>query len=488
MKVYLIHAAFKKFSIPYIGESISLNYISSVLKQANNKTKIFDCILEEIATKKLLNDIMKDNPDILFISFYEENMKETAEFIDEIRKRNIDIPIILTGIFVTLNTKMVLQKFNKSKKIFCIRGEAEAILTSFNENFSCEEHFTYWENGDFYNLEKIYVVENIDELPYQDFYVLKKIYKEKNVPIHILSSRGCYGNCSFCLLCKYNTLLSNSSGCKKWRERNIESIVDEIELISKLFPGRLIKFADSNFIGCNPMRGKLLSEEIIRRQIKVKFSIECRSNDVDENIFKSMKDAGLVSVFIGIESGSDEVLKRYNKETSVFQNQRAIDIIRNLNIGLKMGFILFDEYSTINELKKNIEFLHKNSSCVLHPYRPLILQKYCYDNREINPTVIFDEKARFAYDMINKICKRFLPYKSELDRLKKVKTKQKELYQVIGKFICFDEYLMRKLIDLCEDTSISAKESEEVLEALINNFLMNVDQDLEEIKCVGDVL
>lgn len=493
MIIYLIHAGFSKIKIPYIGEVISLNYISANLKQHGYTPYVFDCLLEEISQDTMLNNVIQNMPSIIYLSYYESNSSEAEDFVRKLRSLNYLQPIVFVGIYVTLNTISLFNKLSDVQNIWCIRGEPEEIALKFAKeikNGICKSELNemvYKTNEGLHNINHVNIVKDIDKLPFPDCSVMDRVYGKINVSAYISSSRGCYGNCSFCILNVYNSAISASNDKIKWRERSINSVADEMEFLTKHYPDTLIKFADSNFIGYNMNRGIALSKELKRRNIKTKFAIECRANDVNEENFKALKEVGLVSVFLGIESGSQSVLMRYNKEISVQQNQEAIDIIRKLNIGLKMGFILFDELSTIDELEENTEFLHRNCSCVFHPYRPLIMERNSYNNRKSYPCVIRDERTNLAYELISETCNDILPYRAKLDILRKKASQndaifKKKVYNVLGKFILFDKCGMDLLISMCKNSTKSSEVVKNEFRKFKTQFLTEINTDFTKFE------
>ena len=70
-----------------------------------------------------------------------------------------------------------------------------------------------------------------------------------------------------------------------------------------------------------------------------------------------LKSVGLTHVFLGLESGSDDALRVYNKRITVEQNFRAISLLRDAHIQTQIGFIMFNPYSTLNEVRENAQFL-----------------------------------------------------------------------------------------------------------------------------------
>lgn len=498
MIIYLLHVGFSNIKIPYIGEVISLNYMSSLLKSYGYTTNVIDCLLEEISQEKMINEILKKNPSILVLSFYELNQEECLRFVRILRRNGYLNPIVFVGVYVTLNTKYLLDKIDDMNNIWCIRGEPEEAFVEFANEikngipYPRLNNIVYKDGPDFYNLHHVNIVKDINSLPFPDCSVMDRVYKKMNVSAYILSSRGCYGNCSFCILNIYNSCITIRNKQAKWRERNVSSIADEMEILSQRYPDTLIKFADSNFMGSNPNKGIELSKELKRRNFKSKFAIECRANDVEKENFRALQEVGLVSVFLGIESGSANVLKRYNKEISVQQNQEAIDIIRNLNIGLKMGFILFDEYSTIDELEENTEFLHKNNSCVFHPYRPLIIEKYSVNGNVPSPIMIQDERARLAYEIIQITCHEILPYRVAINKhlknsVQRDENYKKSVYAILGKFILFDKHGMNFLLSICRDPSYSFTSAKENFMDLVMRFLTDIKSDLTTLEMCREV-
>jgi radical SAM superfamily enzyme YgiQ (UPF0313 family) len=121
-------------------------------------------------------------------------------------------------------------------------------------------------------------------------------------------------------------------------------------------------FVDDNFIGPGSKgkeRAVRIAEEIRARKLKIRFSIECRADEVDEDTLRALKEAGLRAVFMGIESGVQRQLDTFNKGTTTEQNRRAIELVRNVGLAMGSGFMLFDPYVTVEELQENIRFIRE---------------------------------------------------------------------------------------------------------------------------------
>jgi SAM-dependent methyltransferase len=91
----------------------------------------------------------------------------------------------------------------------------------------------------------------------------------------------------------------------------------------------------------------------------ITFGMETRANDITPAIMRTLVDAGLTSVLIGLESGSPHILQRLGKHTSTTQNEQAIAMVREAGLEPEIGFIMFDAASTLDDLAQNLNFLQR---------------------------------------------------------------------------------------------------------------------------------
>jgi hypothetical protein len=79
-------------------------------------------------------------------------------------------------------------------------------------------------------------------------------------------------------------------------------------------------------------------------------------------LFEEMRAAGLYFGYMGLksglESGLESGLKTLNRQITVEQNLRAVEILKNLDIAYQFGFMLFEPSSTFASVEENLNFLH----------------------------------------------------------------------------------------------------------------------------------
>ncbi len=109
-------------------------------------------------------------------------------------------------------------------------------------------------------------------------------------------SRGCFNSCAFCVHNHLNGLGS--------RRRPIHEVVDEIERLQQVEGINFFRFAGSN----PPWKyATELAQEIMRRGLKIHYSIFSSLNNCNPRDFGMMRESGLRSLFFGIESGDERI-------------------------------------------------------------------------------------------------------------------------------------------------------------------------------------
>ncbi len=215
------------------------------------------------------------------------------------------------------------------------------------------------------------LIQNIESLPFPDWdgfpiqkYGYFPILKKKPL-LSILTSRGCSFDCSYCPYMVVQT--------EKWRSRSAKHTVDEIEDLQKKYGVRSLAFRDIMYTQ-NKKRAREISEEIIRRNIKVEWSCETRADCLDEPMLELMHRSGLRVIHLGIESPRDEIVKKSGrlpiKET---QQEKVVKLAEKIGIKIIGFFILGFIDDTPESMNSTIEYAkHLNAPVaqfdVMTPY------------------------------------------------------------------------------------------------------------------------
>ena len=167
---------------------------------------------------------------------------------------------------------------------------------------------------------------------YKSYYF--KRYGYTTTPL--ISSRGCPFSCDFC---------SRPVFGKSFRYRSPENIVNEVEKIEEIGYER-VWFADDCFT-LNSDHLKQVCDLLAQRGLDIGWECLSRVDTLDREVAQSMKRAGCIRVFFGIESGNDSVLSIMNKRISTNQAQRAVRVAKAA--GLQVGAFFIVGYPGEND-------------------------------------------------------------------------------------------------------------------------------------------
>ena len=199
-------------------------------------------------------------------------------------------------------------------------------------------------------------IDDLDSLPLPDWEALS-LDKYRWTPfghraMSIVASRGCPYDCDFCSV-------SQLFG-RRWRKRSIASVIEEMEILVNDYLFDYLVFFDDNFT-VNPKRVIELSEEILRRQVKVEWMAFSRADEIvgHEDMVEAMAAAGCRMLFIGFESAHDEVLKELNKKASASVAHEAVAILKRHGIDTFASFILGAERDTRSTIRDTVRFARR---------------------------------------------------------------------------------------------------------------------------------
>jgi len=155
------------------------------------------------------------------------------------------------------------------------------------------------------------VVSNLDDiaLPVYDPDVYPTAAGSEKIRIIVIDdSRGCGNNCAFCI----HPIKSTAN--RKMRLKSVSKLADDIELLQRRHNVHTFRFAGS----CTPY--KLLNDfsaEIVRRKTEIIYASFAHVRSYGTANFETMKKAGCLALFFGVESGSQRVLDAMLKNSKV---------------------------------------------------------------------------------------------------------------------------------------------------------------------------
>lgn len=355
-------------------EHLGLGYLAATLRQAGFTVEILDAYFGGYSVRQTAREILKRQFRVLGISVFQAAARKTFKLLKYLRRGGLKAHITLGGHFPTLKDREIMDYAPEVDSI--VRGEGEHTLLELVRALSDGGALsgilglTYRQGSEIVRNDSRPLIRDLDSLP---FPARDTLNVQKWGPrAMVAASRGCYAACSFCSIRSFY----KSSAGPTWRGRSPENVVDEVEWLHKTYGVTSISFADDDFFGpgrAGKERARRIGEEILQRGLMIEFHISLRANDVEEELLAFLKSSGLRGVFLGLESGIQSDLDFYAKGVTVEDNVRALKVMRNLGLDVKVGFILLNPTSRFDEVIRNLEFLKEHDLRNVVPNELMVL-------------------------------------------------------------------------------------------------------------------
>lgn len=346
---------------------LGLGYLGAYLEQYNYSVKIIDANSEDLSDEQILNILREFLPDVIGFSATTPAFLNAKRLIAKIRSEIKEVKVIIGGAHVTAVPEDTIRNCGADIGII---GEGEHTVLELMQYFEAKTGSqTYSDKIDLSEIngivykegERVIItkhrefIKDIDSLPFPARHLMLPLKKLQPVPAsfkylpstHLITSRGCSSQCTFCDRAIFGT---------KVRMASPKKVVDEIEEIVYKYGARDYKFFDDTFTA-NKKRVYEICDEIIKRKLdKIPWACLTKVRAVDLDILRYMKRAGCWQVLYGLESGDDRMLKLLKKGNSVEDNKRAVLWAHSVGLNVRGDFIVGTPGETMESMENTLNF------------------------------------------------------------------------------------------------------------------------------------
>ncbi|MBN1622244.1 MAG: B12-binding domain-containing radical SAM protein [Endomicrobiales bacterium] len=390
-------------SCPFMGigclPHYTLGFLSSLLKQRNHEVVTFDfskqlymdagqvykdlflwgyfptfLMDKKLMAKTIENNrhliesyvdrILETKADIIGFSIIDSTQLISMEFVRLIKQKAPEKTIILGGLaFVNRERAYDIMRNNKNVDYVFI-GYADNSLPEFldmmksGSDISKCKGILFRKGNDIHYTGDAEYGKNLDKLPIPDFDDLMPLYKnESKIVLPLLGSRGCTRACLFCTSERKHVSMSP--------ERRVAEIVHQYKKynINEFF------FSD-NAIDANLRELERFCELMIELKSEAANGAEENKGlasitwqalcfirpELTPEFLAKMAKAGCTKLSFGIESASDEILKKMNKGFKISVARKVIEDTYKAGITTSIFFILGYPGETDEDFRKSLEF------------------------------------------------------------------------------------------------------------------------------------
>ncbi|MDP9611947.1 MULTISPECIES: B12-binding domain-containing radical SAM protein [Streptomyces] len=359
---YLVEA-WQKNRLKY-RESLALGYLAAALDRHGFETTSINAELLSLGPPDVAERLLAD-PRIRLIGISAKSQrtyraaKQIAELVKAARP---EVHITLGGVFPSAADQQILDDCPHVDSI--VRGEGEHAIVELaarlSQGLPLEKMrgLSFRSDGAFRRNPDRPRIRNLDELAFPARHDLAQMISEGATPssAYLVASRGCYASCTFCSI-------HQIYGDHNVVRRSPGSIADEMESIKSQYGISRFSFVDDLFIMPSPNGIRWVHEfcdTLLERELEVNFYAEMRADTIERSLVRRLMDVGMHRLFIGVESGVDSVLVRWDKGTTVEDNNNALRELREIGMSphqINFGYIMFDPEMTFAELKEQYRWI-----------------------------------------------------------------------------------------------------------------------------------
>ena len=356
MRIIMIHPNYHSGGAEIAGNwpPAWVAYLTGALKAAGyTDVRFIDAMTNDLSEAQVRGLLLAEQPDVIAATAITPSIYKAERLLQIAKEIHPGALTVLGGIHATFMFQQVLAEAPWIDAI--VRGEGEEIFTEVIRCLDRGQWFS--ERGQIKGLafrdgEQIVAtpaaptVRNLDAIT-PDWSVLqwdKYIYIPLGKRVAIPNmARGCPFTCSFCSQWKF---------WRDYRVRDPKKVVDEIETLVRDHNVGFFILADEEPT-INRRKFIAFCEELIARDLGIQWGINTRVTDIlrDEEYLPLYRKAGLLHVSLGTEAAAQLKLDRFNKETTVAQNKKAVQLLREAGIVVEAQFIVGLE----NETRETLE-------------------------------------------------------------------------------------------------------------------------------------
>lgn len=325
MKVLFIYHNMETHNIRHFPFGIGT--LSAYLKKHGHDVQML-YLQEEMEENVLLNHVGTVNPDLIGFSVVTHQW-ENAKRYSKMIKKVFQVPIICGGTHPTFLPEEVISE--PSVNMVCV-GEGEYamldVLDRMENGGDLSTIPNIWvknESGDVFKNDVRGLVQDLDSLPFPDRELVpfQDIISECNTEPVFMASRGCPYNCTFCSNSATKALYRGKGNYV--RQRSPENVIQEILELRDKYTFDTLNFYDECFAYNRKWTHRFC--ELYQSEIGYPFGCFIRAETMDRETFHLLRQAGLSLIYLGIESGNEELRRKVmNRKVS---DERIIKACRD---------------------------------------------------------------------------------------------------------------------------------------------------------------
>lgn len=338
---------------------IWLAYASGVLEREGFKVKLLDAPARGYAIDQTMKEVESFGPNLVVLDTSTPSIYNDVEIGRVIKKMCPDSFVLLVGTHPSALPEQTMRLTDDVDGV--ARKEYDYTVRDLACTIEKGSSLRKIKGLSFHDGDKIVhnpdrpFIENLDELPFvsevyrkhlriEDYFYAANLHPV----VTLLSGRGCPNLCKFCLLPQTFT-------GRRYRFRNPENLIEELEYVKETFPNVKEVFFEDDTLTANRKRIQEICSLIIQNKLELTWSCNSRAN-LDYKTLALMKKAGCRLVCVGYESGCQQILNNVRKGISAEYAKKFTQFCKKVGIKIHGCFIFGLPGETMETIEQTIQF------------------------------------------------------------------------------------------------------------------------------------
>jgi anaerobic magnesium-protoporphyrin IX monomethyl ester cyclase len=333
---------------------LGLAYLGAVAEKEGHEVKVIDCQAEKLTNDLFRQRISKENPDIIGVTATTLLYKSAMQLMNIAKEVHPKAITMLGGSHGTFWDENALKEYPSLDIVVRKEGETtfiELLNELPNNNLADVLGITFRKkDGTVVRTPDRPFIQDLDALPFPAHHLLPldSLKRMGKILFPLITSRGCVYWCDFC-----STVRMFGRG---YRMRSPTNVVDEMQLIHDKYGINQVTFYDDAFT-VNRERVLKICEALHARKLDMTWDCGTRVDMVDRELLKTMRNAGCIAVWLGVESGSEVILGAMNKKIKLEQTRLAYKTAHDAGLMTIANVVLGFPGETEQTAKATIRFV-----------------------------------------------------------------------------------------------------------------------------------
>jgi anaerobic magnesium-protoporphyrin IX monomethyl ester cyclase len=338
-----------------------LQLAGCLLTMDNSEVEVIDMEADHMETEHAIDETLRFNPDMVGITIHASSAHKTSAKIAQGIKEQKDTLLVAGGHHATfLPNELLREGFD-----VVALGEGDDTIVDIRRTIEGRMRLkdvrgiVFKDGNHFVRTQPRALVENLDTLPFPALDLVQKekytirVFGDKDTVACLETARGCPYACDFCSV--------TPTWGNKWRNKSNTRILMELGQARRLGYDWIF-FTDDIFVVYPNVKQRMaLFHKMLQHGLSFKWIVQMRADvtALRPELIRLGSEAGMRLAFLGIESGSPEILKRMHKGLFTPQSVKAVRVLSENGVMVLCGMMLGAPYESFRDMTRTVEFSHK---------------------------------------------------------------------------------------------------------------------------------